>query len=130
VSEKEAIAKTLQLYIDGARLGRSSVMKPAFHEAATIFGYEGTSLFEGPIQKLFDWNDQNGPATALESRIVSIDVIDTIAAVRLELEDWTGTDYTDLFTLLKIDGQWKIMNKVFTSRCRNSRRSAPIDPRS
>ncbi len=26
---------------------------------------------------------------------------------------WTGHRFTDLFTLLKIDGQWKIMNKVF-----------------
>jgi Putative lumazine-binding len=25
----------------------------------------------------------------------------------------TGHQFTDLFTLLKIDGNWKIMNKVF-----------------
>jgi hypothetical protein len=113
VSEQEAIAKTLNLYVHGARLGRSSVMKPAFHKAATIFGFEGTTLFEGPIQKLFVWNDQNGPAPGIESTIVSVDVVGTIAAVRLELKNWTGTDYTDLFTLLKVDGRWKIMNKVF-----------------
>jgi Putative lumazine-binding len=113
VSEQEAIAKTLQLYVHGARLGRSSVMKPAFHEAATIFGYEGTTLFAGPIRKLFEWNDRNGPATGIESRIISVDVIGTIAAVRLELKNWTGTDYTDLFTLLKVGRRWKILNKVF-----------------
>ncbi|HTC44212.1 MAG TPA: nuclear transport factor 2 family protein [Steroidobacteraceae bacterium] len=111
MSEKEAIAKSVQLYIDGARLGQSGVMKPAFHEAATIFGFDGTTLFGGPIQKLFD--DVNGPATGLEASIVSIDVIGTIAAVRLELKNWSGVNYTDLFTLLKVDGQWKIMNKVF-----------------
>ena len=37
-------------------------MKPAFHEGATIFGYVGDELFAGPIQGLFDWNEQNGPA--------------------------------------------------------------------
>jgi hypothetical protein len=36
-----------------------------------------------------------------------------IASVRLELDNWTGTNYTDLFTPLKVDGHWKIMNKVF-----------------
>ncbi len=43
----------------------------------------------------------------------SIDLIDTVATVRLELDNWTGSRYTDLFTLLKVDGAWKIMNKVF-----------------
>jgi hypothetical protein len=70
-------------------------------------------LFAGPIQGLYDWNDQNGAATELDSRIVSIEIINTIATVRLELENWTGHRFTDLFTLLKIDGEWKIMNKVF-----------------
>ena len=113
VSEYDAIAKTVQHYIDGAQSGRCTDMKPAFHKDATIFGYAGTDLFAGPIQQLFDWNDQNGPAPGLQARIASIDIIDTIATVRLELDDWTAHRYTDLFTMLKVDGEWKIMNKVF-----------------
>jgi len=88
-------------------------MKPAFHEDATIFSYVGADLFAGPIQQLFDWNDQNGPATGLKFQLATIDVIETIANVRLELENWTGYRFTDLFTLLKVDGEWRIMNKVF-----------------
>ncbi len=113
VSEHGAIAKTVQHYIDGAKSGKGDDMKPAFHKDATIFGYAGADLFAGPIQQLFDWNDENGPAAELQARIASIDVVDTIATVRLELNNWTGSRYTDLFTLLKVDGEWKIMNKVF-----------------
>ncbi len=113
VSEYDAIAKIVQHYIDGARSGKGDDMKPAFHKDATIFGYAGADLFAGPIQQLFDWNDGNGPATELQARIASIEFIDTIAAVRLELDNWTGSRYTDMFTLLKVDGKWKIMNKVF-----------------
>ncbi len=113
VSEHGAIAKTVQHYIDGAKAGSGDDMKPAFHKDATIFGYAGADLFAGPIQQLFDWIDQNGPATELEARIASIDLVDTVATVRLELNNWTGSRYTDLFTLLKVDGEWKIMNKVF-----------------
>ncbi len=112
-NQHDAIAKTIQHYIDGARSGKGDDMKPAFHEDATIFGYVGDDLFAGPIQKLFDWNDENGPATELQARIASIDLIDTVATVRLELDNWTGHRFTDLFTLLKADGEWKIMNKVF-----------------
>ena len=113
VSERDAIAKAVQPYIDGARSGSGDDMKPAFHEDASIFGYAGADLFAGPIQQLFDWNDENGPATELEARIASIDLIDTVATVRLELNNWSGSRYTDMYTLLKVDGEWKIMNKVF-----------------
>ncbi len=113
VNEHDAIAKVVQHYIDGAKSGRGDDMKPAFHKDATIFGYVGTDLFAGPIQQLFAWNDGNGPATGLKARIAKIDLIDTVATVRLELDNWTGSRFTDLFTLLKVDGEWKIMNKVF-----------------
>jgi hypothetical protein len=111
--EHDAIAKAVQHYIDGAKSGQGDDMKPAFHEDATIFGYVGDDLFAGPIQRLFDWNDENGAATDLQARIASIDLVDTVATVRLELDNWTGSRFTDLFTLLKVDGNWKIMNKVF-----------------
>lgn len=113
LNDYEAITKTIQHYLDGARSGKGDEMKPAFHRDATVFGYVGTDLFAGPIQNLFDWNDNNGPAQKLEAHLASIDLIDTVATVRLELDNWTGFRFTDLFTLLKVDGQWKIMNKVF-----------------
>ena len=113
MSQKELIKKTIQHYIDGAISGKRNDMKPAFHEDATIFGYIGDDLFAGPIQKLFDWNDKNGPATELKTEITDIDVVGTIATVRFESDNWTGYKFTDFFTLLKVDGTWKIMNKVF-----------------
>lgn len=112
-TERDAISQVVQQYLDGARSGSGEQMKQAFHEDATIFGYIGGDLFAGPIQQLFDWNDDNGPARELQARIASIDLIDTVATVRLELENWTSHRFTDLFTLLKVDDQWKIMNKVF-----------------
>ena len=113
LKEYDAVTNTIQLYVQGGKTGDTSMMKEAFYPDATIFGYVGADLFAGPIQQLFDWNDQNGAAAELEGRIASIDIIETVATVRLELENWTGHRFTDLFTLLKVDGQWKITNKVF-----------------
>ena len=67
-SEHDAIAGTIQKYIDGGISGKGDDMRPAFHADATIFGYIGPDLFGGPIQLLFDWNDQNGPAEGLQAR--------------------------------------------------------------
>jgi hypothetical protein len=113
ITDREAIAATIQIYVAGGISGKGTDMAPAFHPGATIFGYIGPDLFAGPIQGLFDWNDSNGPATGLVARIASIDVEGTIASARIELDNWTGHRFTDFLTLLKVDGQWKIMNKVF-----------------
>ncbi len=113
LNEYNVIAKVVQQYINGVKSGKGEDMKPAFHQDATVFGYVGEDLFAGPIQQLYDWNDENGAATELQTWIASIDLIDTVATVRLELDNWTGHRFTDLFTLLKVDGEWKIMNKVF-----------------
>ncbi len=113
MGDYEAIAKTVQRYIDGARSGSGDEMRAAFHADATIFGYVGDDLFAGPIQQFFAWSDANGPAPELQARIASIDLVDTAATVRLELDNWTGNRFTDLFTLLKVRGAWQITNKVF-----------------
>ncbi len=107
VDQHEAVTRIIQQYIAGAKSGRGDDMKPAFHENATVYGYVGTDLIAGHIKNLFDWNDNNGPATELLSQIASIDITETVATVRLELDNWTGLRFTDLFTLLKFDGDWK-----------------------
>jgi hypothetical protein len=113
VEEVNAITQTIQHYIDGARSGKGNEMKPAFHEAATIYGYVGPDLFGGPIQGLFDWNDSNGPAKDIQSTITSVDVVGTCANVRVDSDNWTGHRFTDFFNLVKFDGHWKIVSKVF-----------------
>jgi hypothetical protein len=113
VNEHDAIVKTMEKYLAGGRSGKGEEMRPAFFECATIHGYVGPDLFAGPIQGLFDWNDQNGPAAAMEARFASIDIAETVATVRLEIDNWTGHRFTDMFTLLKVDGEWKIISKVF-----------------
>ncbi len=112
-SEHDAITRTVQHYIDGARSGKSEDMKPAFHADAWIFGYGATGLLASPIQELFNRVDAGQPAPDMTAEIARIDVGDTVATVRLELDKWTGRRFTDFFTLLKVDGEWKIMNKVF-----------------
>ena len=113
VNERAAITQVVQRYIDGAKTGDSDEVSTAFYADATIFGYIGEDFFGGPIQRLFDWNTTNGPATELESEIAIIEVVGSVATARLELLNWTGHRFTDMFTLLKVDGQWKIVNKVF-----------------
>ena len=112
-TDETAIKETIQKYIDGGVTGNSDAMKPAFHDGAIIYGYIGPDLFGGDIQKLYDWNNGNGPAADLKGKISNVDIEGTIATARVDLDNWSGHRFTDMFTLLKVDGEWKITSKVF-----------------
>jgi hypothetical protein len=118
LTQYDEIAQTIQKYIDGSRQGKSELMRPAFHADASFFGYAGEQLATG-TKFLFDWIDKNGPAPNIEPRILSVDILDSIAVVRLEVSGWSGNlagssvRMSDLFTLLKTPGGWKIIQKAF-----------------
>jgi len=118
LTEYDKIVHTMQKYIDGSRQGKSELMTSAFHPDASFFGYAGDQLAVG-TKFLFDWIDKNGPAPNIEPRIVSVDILDSIAVVRLEVSGWSGNlagsgvRMSDLFTLLKTPDGWKIIQKAF-----------------
>ncbi len=119
LTDYDAIVKTLQYYIDGSRAGNSELMRPCFHPDATLVGYNGDNLMFTPVQVLFDWIDQNGPAPDIEPNFASIEILETIAVVRLEVKQWSGKNagsgvhMSDLFNLVKTEEGWKISQKLF-----------------
>ena len=120
IQEYDAIVNVMNRYSEGVRTGSSSVMKPVFHQGCTFYGYYQGSLLAGPIQMLFDWVDGNGPAADIRIRIASVDIRDSIASVRIEIESMMGklagsspSRLTDLFQLIRIDGNWMISQKSF-----------------
>ena len=117
-TEHDAILKTLQCYIDGCRQGNSSLMRSAFYPQASFFGYLGDQLITG-VDFLFDWIDRNGPAPDIEPRVVSVEIAESIAVVRLEVANWSGklagsgVRMSDLFTFLRMPEGWRIIQKAF-----------------
>lgn len=112
-SDVQQIQALFQAYIEGGRTGSNAPFQPIFHPLATICGYVGPDLFAGPIQMFYDWHTENGPAADLKADAPHIDLEGTTATVRIELYNWTGHRFTDFFTLVKIDGRWQILSKVF-----------------
>jgi Putative lumazine-binding len=119
VSQYDAIAETMQGYLDGLRAGKSELMRPVFHAAATFFGHYPGGVMNGPIQPLFDWVDGNGPASKIQYRFASVQILGKIAYVHLELEGLSGNlagegvTMSDLFTLMVTEDGWKIVQKAF-----------------
>jgi Putative lumazine-binding len=119
LAEHDAITRTIDCYIAGGRAGNSDIMRPAFHPDATMAGYCQGIEYSGAIQHLFDWITMNGPAPNIEPRFARIEIFETIAIVHLEVQGWsgklTGSDsrISEVFTLLKRHGEWKITQKTF-----------------
>src|SRR5689334_115370 len=117
--EHDAITRTMDRYIAGARAGDGDLMRPAFHPEATISGYCQGVEYIGSIEHVFSWITANGPAPDIEPRFARIEIIETIALVHLEVRRWSGRlagtncRASDVFTLLKLDGDWKITHKLF-----------------
>lgn len=108
INDYNEIIKVAQLYSDGCAKGNSNLMKPAFHEVATING--------APIQALFDGIDQAGACDTANARIDVLDIVDNVAVIRIVLENYFGGNYVDFHSLMKDEsGQWKIMAKVFAT---------------
>jgi hypothetical protein len=114
----EAIAATLQTYIESARTGDGALMRTAFHNAAHIRGSYAGKPTDWSLTEFCDLIDKHGPAADVAAVIVMIEHSGTAAAARLEVENWRGTRYTDFFLLLKHGSAWRIASKVFFAHSR------------
>jgi Putative lumazine-binding len=113
VAEYDAIAHVVNAYIEGGRTGSGATTRRAFHDQANIFGYLGGNLLGPDMQKLYDARDKVGPAPDLEARFTRVDVVGTAANVRLDTSRAGKPLYTDYLNMVKLDGAWIVVSKVF-----------------
>nr|WP_314873622.1 nuclear transport factor 2 family protein [uncultured Pseudomonas sp.] len=116
VAEYSAIVAVLNKYNEGGKQADSSIMQPAFSDQATIFGVDGNNtLVGGAIQGLFDTIDKPPfrPSPEAQGVIVNIDIVGTAASARIDTNDISGFCFTDFFNLLKVEGEWKVISKIY-----------------
>lgn len=115
-TEQSAISEVVQAYIDGSRDGDGEKLRSAFHPDARMFGNLGGQRMDVPIEEFIKVADGN-PADVdgtYEAQIVSIEQVDDAATAAIEETGFWGTlSFTDFFSLARIDGEWKIVNKTF-----------------
>lgn len=114
VQEYNAIVDVLNQYNEGGAKADSALMKPAFNEQATMFGVDGDKLVGGAIQNLYDVIDNVfRPSPEAKAAIVRIDIVGTAASARVDTDNVSGFRFTDFFNLLKVEGKWTIVSKIY-----------------
>ena len=111
-AEYLGIARAVELYFEGGRTGDSQYMKKVFLPEANIYGTRAGKLTGGPIQLLYDMVEGKPSPTEIIYDIAAVEVAGNIAMVRLEIADWAGRTYTDMFAMIKDCEDWKIASKV------------------
>lgn len=112
--DKEAVRVPLENYIKGHETGDGEYMKKAFHtEGNLIFIRDGKYTTRSFAEYI---SGMSGKPAADESKrkraIESVDIAGNAAMARIVL-DYPSVKFIDYMTLLKINGEWKIVNKSF-----------------
>lgn len=113
-SDYAAVIAVAQKYVDGLRIGSVEGVTSAFHKDAVMYGFTNGELMGGPISNLFEFVKKNGKAPDITTHLDVLAITPTTAVVRVDMEkDAIGADYNDYLTLIKMDGDWQVIAKVY-----------------
>ena len=110
-SEIQRIEQAVNHYLEGGTNNDYETLAKAFHPTATMKyireGYQEVNALE-----FFKGIMKPGPKQNRITRIVDINLSGHAANAQLEIE-YPTFFFIDYMNLLKIDGEWKIVNKIF-----------------
>ncbi len=116
--EVAAIEAVIQDYFDGQGEASLERLQRAFHPNSSMFGVVTNNEGESDLRvwpKMYDviegWaQNDNPPGAGRDGEVLSIEIVDD----RLAVATFRYADrFYDAFSLVKIDGEWKIAAKTF-----------------
>ena len=115
VDDFNAISRVLQKCTEGEAKGDVAKLKEAFHEDARMFGSLAGERYDVPIAELFALAESEPADTGnYRSRILSVQQTgDAAVGVVAEEGYWGSVSFIDYFLLARIEGDWKIVCKLF-----------------
>ncbi|MDQ1142672.1 hypothetical protein QE439_004053 [Pedobacter agri] len=114
VQDYEEVLAVVNGYVDGLKSGNVEQLRKTFHTDAVMYGHLKDRLSEGSIDNLYTYVEEFGAAENIKTRLDVLHKTSTTAIVRVEMEsDAANEDFTDYHSLIKIDGQWKVVAKLF-----------------
>ena len=116
-SEEAAVRAALEHYLLGHATGDGAHHAMVFHPESKLFWIRGDTL-NTRTSPDYIAGASGAPAENEDQRRREITMVDVTgdAAVAKIVLDYPDALITDYMSLLKIDGEWKIVNKIFTVR--------------
>ena len=115
-SDEAAVRETVQHYLHGLKFNDVESLKKAFYPDAKLFFVKR----DGQLGQLTQDQWYKGFAASAgkeekgDLKITAVDITGNAAAVKV-VEVYPNSKYTDYLSLLKFDGGWKIVNKIYVA---------------
>jgi len=114
VQDYEDVLAAMEGYVQGLKTGNIAELKKTFHQNAIMYGHLGDDLSQGSIDNLYTYVEKFGAAPNIKTNLTVLHKTPTTAIVRIEMEhDAADEDFTDYHSLIKINGEWKVVSKLF-----------------
>ena len=113
-SEEAAVRQALEHYFRGHATGQGEHMRKVFHPDSKLFAIRDGKYWQITSEEYIALAPGKPPAdeTQRKRTVESVDITGTAAIAKIVL-DYPHVKFTDYMSLLKIDGEWKIVNKIF-----------------
>lgn len=116
-ADEAGVRAAVEAYLHAHATGSAERLRDVFHPVANLYFVRGDTLAQRSGAAYLDGFDGTPPADEAQRRrwISMVDVTGDAAVARVVL-DYPNATLTDYFQLLRIGGEWRIVNKIFTSQ--------------
>ena len=119
MKNKENVLKVVEDYINSAYESDGSTMRKIFDDDARVTGHINGKLIRQTKEDWAKFVEKNIPSPKEQGKVKDYDILmfdsgEETAAVKVKSE-YINIIFIDTLSFLKIDGNWKIYNKVFES---------------
>ncbi|WP_281989274.1 nuclear transport factor 2 family protein [Aquimarina aggregata] len=114
-TDLQHIEETVNYYLTGLVNNDAKTLTKAFHPTATMKWIGDDYKEVNAIEGLTEGMDGTPHKEKITTRVVSVNIAGDAASAQLEIQFPTFT-YIDFMHLLKADGEWKIVSKIFYTR--------------
>tara|TARA_B100000287_G_C20492912_1_gene725853 strand:+ start:355 stop:750 length:396 start_codon:yes stop_codon:yes gene_type:complete len=115
--EKKKIETTIQTYYDSMYFSDGDLVRKIFHQDAKITGYLNNKLLRQSVEDFASFVEQQKPSPKEKEEkvileILSLDIEKTTAVAKVR-DNYLGMIFIDTLSLIKIENNWQIYNKLF-----------------
>ena len=120
-AEEAAVRQAIEHYFRGHATGQGEHFRKVFHPESKLFAVREGKFWQLTSEEYIA--RASGKAAADEAQrkrsVESVDVAGNAAVAKVVL-DYPNVKFTDYMSLLKIDGEWKIVNKTFHAEAKQA----------
>lgn len=111
VHAESGISNTINQYFKGRKEGNVEILQRVFHPTARLLTTKDNVFSSSTLTEYLEHVQKQGSVDC-KTKIISAEITDNIATAKTEF-DYGRVKYVDYLSLVKVENEWKIVNKTY-----------------